>query len=428
MRGSIRELQSRSGLSLKRWAGALLVLCAGLSTLAASVRADPTLEIAPSGPPVRSLRGNALPELPHRTRRLTPGFRGWHDSGLMPVRGMTLGPIESYLQPGRGYGSAPFEQTLPHVQALGVNWISLTVFGRVWDKKSAGVTLSFERPSAFTRSAVLRAVEQAHRRGLRVLLVPHLWVESSEWRAEIEPEGQERRGQWAESYEHFATFWAEVAEEGDVDMFAAGVELRSWVTTARAPTFVRVIESVRSKYSGLVTYAANWDDVEDTTILGHLDVIGINAFYPLHWEEGATWKQVEDGGYRVRKQVSELARRYERPVVFTEFGYTTRKDTAIKPWLWPEQLGKVPVDQGAQARAYAALLGAMKGVPGFVGAFVWRMYADISDMSQEAEWGFSPWGKSSENTLRETFSDRRFADPLLPLVSPSSAGPDRWQK
>jgi hypothetical protein len=229
----------------------------------------------------------------------------------------------------------------------------------------------------------------------------------------MEPQGKEQFARWAESYRRFALSWADIAEESHVDLLAAGVELRSWVTTARAPSFVELLNEIRTHYSGLLTYAANWDDAEDTVIWGHVDLIGINAFYPLHWEDDATFAQLEAGGQRVAESVEALAKRHERPVVFTEFGYTTRKNTAIKPWLWPEELGRVDVDQRAQAEAYAALLGSMRNVPGFAGAFVWRMYADVADMSQEAEWGFSPWGKESQPVLKAAFSDPDFGDPRL---------------
>lgn len=334
---------------------------------------------------------------------LSSGPRAFRDDGFGSIRGVTLGPIESELQPGRGYGSEPFAETLDEVRAMGGNWISLTVFGRVWDLKSESIDLSFEAPFRETRDHVRRSVQMAHARGLRVFLVPHLWVESRGWRAELDPGSDEAWARWAKSYRHFVGAWAEVAEESGVDLFACGVELRSWVTTQRAASFLPVIRDVRAKYSGPITYAANWDDVDDTAILGELDVIGINAFYPLHWENDATTEQLRAGGERVAMQVKDLIRRYERPVVFTEFGYTARKDTAIRPWLWPEELGEVKLDQAAQAEAYAALLAGMADVPGFAGEFVWRMYADVADLSQEPDWGFSPWGKSSERVLRDAF-------------------------
>lgn len=395
---------------------AVLFVVSGLEAVSRASSLPPFVDL-----PLSVTQKQGIPERPPAVKSLPPGARGFRDQALEPVRGMTIGPIESELQPGRGYGSAAFDQTLAEVQRMGGNWISLTVFARVWDLRGTGVALDFEMPHAKVRENVKRSVEMAHRRGLRVLLVPHLWVENGAWRAEIAPEGKERVARFDENYARFSLAWAEVAEESGVDLFAAGVELRSWVTTARAPSFVKLLGEIRTKYSGLLTYASNWDDAEDTVIWGHVDVIGINAFYPLHWEDDATFAQVEAGGHRVAEQVATLARRFERPVVFTEFGYTTRKNTAIKPWLWPEQLGKVEVDQVDQARAYSALLGAMRHVPGFMGAFVWRMYADVADMSQEAEWGFSPWGKQSEVVLRQAFRDERFGDPPLfsqPAVPP----------
>jgi hypothetical protein len=334
---------------------------------------------------------------------LPAGATGLRAAGLPAIRGLTIGPIESYLQPGRGYGSEALDRTLDEVARAGGNWISLTVFGRVWDKRGSGVTLDFERSFEETQGNVRRTVRAAHRRGLRVLLVPHLWLESGEWRAELDPGTTQRWRAWEKSYERFVISWARIAEEESVDMLSAGVELRSWVTTARAPGFVRILDRVRASYSGLVTYAANWDDVEDTVVLGELDVIGINAFYPLHWENGATHEQLLAGGARAAEAVRQLSSRFDKPVIFTEFGYTARKDAAIEPWLWPEQLGSVQLDKNAQAEAYAALLFALMDVPGFGGTFVWRIYADLGDVSQEPHWGFSPWDKPAEGVLRAAF-------------------------
>jgi hypothetical protein len=323
---------------------------------------------------------------------------------------VTIGPIEGKLQRDRGYGSPAFERTLDEVVRAGATWVSLTVFGRVWDKHSAGVSLDFEREFSQTRQGVKRAIAQAHERGLRVLLVPHLWLESGEWRAELNPGSDERWRKWSQSYRRFVLGWAHAAEESRVDVFAVGVELRSWVTTARAPSFIRIIGDVRQVYQGLLTYAANWDDAEDTVIWGHLDLIGINAFYPLHWEDDASVTQLRDGGERAARAVSELAARWDKPAFFSEFGYTARRNTAIKPWLWPEQLGTVSADAPAQALAYACLLSALPDAPGFAGLFVWRIYADLADTSQEPDWGFSPWGKPAEAVLLSAFEAHFWQD------------------
>ena len=250
------------------------------------------------------------------------------------------------------------------------------------------------------------------------MLVPHLWVESGEWRALIDPKTDEGWKAWAESYGRFVTAWAKVAEEAHVDLLSCGVELRSWVTSGRAPSFAKVIRDIRAIYKGPLTYSANWDDVDDSVILGDLDVIGINAFYPLTDKEDASFDALLDGSRRVASKIQALSERWQRPVLFTEIGYTTRPDPALRPWEWPDSMQNVRIDEVAQADAYAALIAPLLDLPAFAGFFVWRVYADPDDVSQEAPWGFSPRGKQAELVLKDAFASR-WASDLLALPGSS---------
>jgi hypothetical protein len=329
---------------------------------------------------------------------------GWRAAGFDGVRGMTIGPIENAYHPGLGYGSRAFERALGECARMGATWIAVTPFGRVADLSGKGVDLTFEAPFEQNRAAIERSIALAHARGMKVLLVPHLWVESYDWRALIDPKTDEGWARWTESYGRFVRSWAAVAERSHVDMFSVGVELRSWVTSGRAPSFVDLVRDVRRVYHGLVTYSANWDDVDDTIVLGELDVVGINAFFPLAERDGATFPTLLEGGKRVREKVRRLAETWRRPVLFTEVGYTTRPDPAVRPWEWPDKMANVHVDEAAQATAYLALLAPLLDEPTFAGFFVWRMYSDPDDVSQEAEWGFSPRGKRAELVVRDAFA------------------------
>lgn len=345
-----------------------------------------------------------LRALPARASLLSPGAEAWKTTHLGAIRGLTVGPIESALHPERGYGSPAFEQTLREAHRLGATWVSLTPFARVWDLQSTGISLSFEAPFADNRRAIARAIRQAHALGLRVLIVPHLWVESGGWRGELDPGSDAAWDAWSHNYRAFLLTWAEVARDAHADMFSLGVELRSWLTTAHAASFHPIIAEVRKLYPGLLTYAGNWDDIEQTVILGELDVIGLNAFFPLADHDGAGYSELAEGGRKVQGKLRELALSWQKPIFFNEFGYTTRKNPAIRPWEWPDKMSHVAPDQAAQADAYRALLSAFVEEPWFAGLFVWRLYADPDDMSQEAEWGFSPRGKQAELVLRDAFT------------------------
>ncbi|MBK8255826.1 MAG: hypothetical protein IPK82_24565 [Polyangiaceae bacterium] len=326
------------------------------------------------------------------------------------MRGLTIGPIENARHSGKGYGTEAYTRALDEAVQMGATWVSLTPFGRVENLTGRGVDLTFEAPFEENRAAVLKGIELAHQRGLKVLLVPHLWVMSGEWRALIDPGSDEGWATWAESYAQFLLHWADVAEEGGAEMLSVGVELRSWVTTSRAELFLPIIHGVRSRYRGLLTYSANWDDVDQTAILQQLDVIGINAFYPLAENEGASLAELCEGGQRVTSKLERLAKTEKKPILLTEIGYKTVTNPAVKPWIWPEDMKQIVLSENDQAEATYALLHGMFEKPWFAGFFVWRVYADPADVSQEPEYGFSPRGKLAERVIRDAFTALWAAD------------------
>jgi hypothetical protein len=353
--------------------------------------------------------------LPAADLELGLGTTGWADRGHGALRGVTIGPIESSLHPNRGYGTDAYLRTLREVKRLGGTWVSLTPFGRTLDLHPTGVSLTFEEPYERNRLAVARAIRQAHALGLRVFLVPHLWVENGEWRGEIDPGDDAAWQVWAASYRDFLKSWATLARDERVDMLAVGVELRSWLTTTHAESFAAILREIRGLYPGLLTYGANWDDVEDTVILGELDLIGVNAFFPLTEKAGANVEELVQGGRKVAERLRSLAERWGKPIVLTEYGYTTRRDPALRPWEWPDRMSNVVVDEAAQADAYFGLLAPMLDEPWLAGAFAWRLYADPDDVSQESEWGFSPRGKLAELVLRDAYAARWAGDGSWPL-------------
>jgi len=365
---------------------------------------------------------------------LPPRATGWHDGALPPIRGITLGPIENAVHPGVGYGTASCGRALDLAHDLGATWIAITPFGRMWSTRTAAVDFTFEAPFEDNREAVGRAIDQAHARGLRVMLVPHLWLECKcGWRGEIEPFAPDDikekdgsytfRGRASEasirafgaSYRKFALAWADVAEEHKVDMFSVGVELRSWATSGRAIDDLRtLIADVRGRYHGLLTYSGNWDDVDEVVVLRDLDVIGINAFYPLAEKAGASRAELLEGGARVASKARALAEGWGKPVVFTEVGYTARPDPAVRPWEWPDEMKGVRVDEDAQADAWRAVLASVLSEPTFAGFFAWRFFTDPDDVSQEAQWGFPVRGKRAELLLRDAFRSRWGTDRWAP--------------
>jgi hypothetical protein len=334
----------------------------------------------------------------HAQHRLPPGPDGWRQAELEGIRGVTIGPIESSLHPGRGYGTEHTAALLDFLARRGVNWISVTPFGRLWSLSSRDIDLEFEAPYEDNRRAIHALVDQAHARGIRVLLIPHLWVDTGGWRGDVDPGDAEGWAEYRASYAAFVMAWAADAEAAGVDAFSIGVECKSWSGRFGA-YWTSLIFEVRATFSGFLTYSANWDEAENVLFWDQLDLIGINAFYPLADHDDASFDEYVEGALRARDSVAQLAGVLDMPVLFVEVGYTTRRNAAVRPWLWPDDMTEVVVDEREQARALLANLRAFLPEEWLAGFFVWRYYTDLDDVSQEAIWGFSPHAKLAERVL-----------------------------
>ena len=379
---------------------------------------SPSTPPAPPSPPPA-----AEPNAPVRpTAALGPVRRPTAALGPVAIRGMTIGPIETSQFPGRGYGSAASEALLDALVRLGVNTISVTPFGRVWSLESTEILMDFEAPYSDNRAAIGRMVEQAHARGLRVLLIPHLWVETGGWRGEMNPKG---RGAWKayqKSYREFVLAWAHDAARMGVDAMSIGVECSSW-SGRFGDYWSGLIADVRQVFPGPLTYSANWDEVDNVVFWDQLDWIGVNAFYPLARKGHDDYADYVKGAERAIASLERSAQRVRKPVVLVEIGYTTRSHAAIDPWTWPEHLGTVVIDEWEQARALSALMGAATRSPHIGGMFLWRYYADLDDVSQEAPWGFSTHGKLGAHVIQSVYETRWVGDAAGPVWAPPSKRP-----
>lgn len=343
--------------------------------------------------------------------------QGWHAGGAgspePSIRGVTIGPIESSQQPGRGYGTEYSAALLDELVRMGVNAISITPFGRLWSLDSTEILMDFEAPYADNRDAVARMITQAKARGLRVLVVPHLWVETGGWRGEVDPGSEEGWLAYQQSYRHFLLSWARDAQKAGADALSIGVECKSW-SGRFGGYWTDLIRETRNVFKGPLTYSSNWDEVDGVLFWDQLDWLGVNAFYPLSPEPGADYATYARYARDALAGLGEVAATLEMPIVLIEIGYTTRTDAAVEPWLWPDDMQDVVVDEWEQARALHAIAAAAAEREDVLGFFVWRYYANIDDVSQEAIWGFSPHGKLAERVLAALFRSRWQSDPAAP--------------
>ncbi len=210
--------------------------------------------------------------------------------------------------------------------------------------------------------------------------------------------------------------WAE-SVVGD----GGGVERINARRAALADHWAAAIAAVRDVYRGELTYAANFDQYREVGFWRRLDLMGINAYFPLRGmrdqrppddellaEMTEGWRGVL-GEIRSYQKAEKLR---DRPVVFTELGYTDRANSTVHPWasagfsLVGEAPDRKPVfwlDQPPDAteralafRALADVTAASRRDP-IRGVLYWKLTTDPGH--REIEPFAVPIGRGSEDPL-----------------------------
>jgi hypothetical protein len=281
------------------------------------------------------------------------------------------------------YASAAWEAELDALAELGIEWVSIVP---TWYQ--AGVSSTTITPEVDGRTAtdesLLLAIAKAHARGLDVTLKPHLDRSEGGYRGGIVPDDIDA---WFESYRSFILHYARIAEAEGVGQFVVGTELAG--TSGNTERWRRMIADVREIYTGPITYAANWDEFDQVEFWDDLDIIGIDAYFPLAATPTTDVAALTDAWRSIAAQLTELAAEWDRPVLFTEVGYASRRGATVRPWeITPSDVES----EEEQAAAYQALVTALADQPWLIGVHWWEWKVDSPH---------SPAGKLAQEVLRE---------------------------
>jgi hypothetical protein len=284
------------------------------------------------------------------------------------VRGVTV----SCQTWGREWGSDAMPAALDGIRAVGGNWVAIHPYARIG--KDGSVRFRLPAAGEAPPGWLSRPIAWAHARKMKILVKPHLayWGSGFGWRGEIAFAETKARARFFRDYEAWITRLLSFCAEADA--FCVGTELGG--TASHEAEWRRVIASSRRLYKGPLTYAANWDRYAKVGFWDALDVIGIQAYFPLvGHERRPTDAELAAGWKRVTTEVSGFAARHKKDVVFTELGYDCSPQAALRPWK-PERSSQLrPAARDLQARCLKAALQAIAAEPKIVGSFLWKTFA-----------------------------------------------------
>ncbi len=249
-----------------------------------------------------------------------------------------------------------------------------------------------------TPEGIRTTARMAHQLGLKVMLKPHVWVVHQGWPGNFTLSSEADWQVWEAQYRQYILRMARLAREEGIEMLSIGTELRQVVR--RRPAFwKKLINAVRRIYPGALTYTANWDNFEKVSFWDHLDYIGVSGYFPLVKKATPEVEELvqawESGPLPVLEAVS---RRFQRPVLFTEFGYRSQDYAAWRHW----EGGHGQVNLQAQANAYEAFFRVFWNRSWVAGGFLWKWYTH-PHRGGRGHNGFTPQNKPAMKVIRRWY-------------------------
>ena len=195
--------------------------------------------------------------------------------------------------------------------------------------------------------------------------------------------------------------FAFVADSMQAEAFCIGVELKK-VVVQRPQFWNMLIDSVRSVYSGPKTYAANWDNYENVNFWNKLDLIGIDAYFPVSSAKTPSVEECFLGWGNDFNTIKELSNSTGKKVVFTEFGYRNIDYTGLEPW---NEENNATYNSVGQENTYKALFCRFWGQSWFEGGFLWKWDPDHSNSGGNSNNRFTPQNKPVEELISNVFEE-----------------------
>ena len=288
------------------------------------------------------------------------------------------------------------------VQAVNADWIAIIPYGFT-RKGSPDVFYNEdwqwwgERPIG-VRTTIRRAKEK----GINSMLKPQLWLSHGTWVGELDYEKEADWERWESTYEIFIMGLLNIAIEEDIKMFCIGTEFE--IHAIKRPEFWRqLIKKMRKIYKGKLTYAANWDNFEKLPFWDDLDYIGIDAYFPLDDSTTPTVEQLLKAWKKPLAKIEKLYCKYQKPILFTEFGYMSVDRCAYNTWELEGKRRSIPQNNKAQMNALEALFKTFWVKDWWAGGFLWKWHPDNKSGSHDHSKGYTPQGKDAEKCVAKWY-------------------------
>jgi hypothetical protein len=291
-----------------------------------------------------------------------------------------------------------------HIQPvvnLNANFAAVMPFGFIKDLAQPNIVFNTKRQwFGETKAGAKQYIEVLTKKNIKVMLKPQIWVWRGEFTGLIEMQNEDDWGVLESSYSAFILEYAKLAQDMEVDIFCIGTELEKFIEN-RSEYWNALIINIKKIYKGKLTYAANWDEFKRTPFWETLDFIGVDAYFPVSESKTPTITECLEG-WKVHKDiVSSMSEKYNKPILFTEYGYRSVDYSGKAPWKSDRSMSQVNLE--AQNNTTQALFETFWKEDWFAGGFLWKWFHNHEAAGGNQDSRFTPQNKPVEDIIRSRY-------------------------
>ncbi|WP_299885272.1 glycoside hydrolase [uncultured Lacinutrix sp.] len=288
------------------------------------------------------------------------------------------------------------------VVKVNANYAAVMPFGFIKDLKNPDIVHNTNRQwFGETRAGAKQYAETLQAKGIKIMIKPQIWVWHGEFTGYIKMENETDWKKLEDSYSKFILEYADLAQEVKAELFCIGTELEQFVSN-RPEYWNSLILEIKKKYKGKLTYAANWDEFKRTPFWSDIDYIGVDAYFPVSDNKTPTVEECLVGWNKHKTVIKEMADKYKKPILFTEFGYRSVDFSGKEPWKSDRSMTSVNLK--AQTNTTKALFETFWKEEWFAGGFIWKWFHDHKKSGGEKDSQFTPQNKPVEKVIQSHYS------------------------
>ena len=284
---------------------------------------------------------------------------------------------------------------------VNANYVALMPFGFIKELSSPEISFNSKRQWFGEREQGVRQyAKELQNKGIKFMIKPQIWVWRGQFTGHISMDSETQWNILEDSYSSFILMYAAIAQETNAALFCIGTELEKFVIS-RPAYWNGLIQEIKKVYKGKLTYAANWDEFKRVPFWRELDCIGIDAYFPLTDKKTPTVEEFEAGWRTHKIEIHKIQNKFNKPILFTEYGYRSIDFTAKEPWDSKRITGSINLL--AQKNGLQAIHNQFWNEDWFLGGFIWKWFHKHSEVGGENNNRFTPQNKPAEVLLRSLY-------------------------